>query len=151
MARLLGRLLADCVEDARTFARERNVCLVLKGHRTLVALPDGSVYINLSGSPSMAKAGSGDILTGMIAGIVAQFPGGDWVAVRAAVWMHGRSGEMAAEEWTDKCVIATDLLQYSCRGRFGRSRKNQGSRIVRFSQSTLSQLSTFSVPSNSLA
>ena len=112
MARLLGRPVGDRVEDARTFARERNVCLVLKGHRTLIALPDGSVYINLSGSPSMAKAGSGDILTGMIAGMVAQFPGEIALAVRAAVWMHGRSGERAAEELTDKCVIATDLLQY---------------------------------------
>ena len=57
MARLLGRPVGNGVEDARAFARERNVCLVLKGHRTLIALPDGSVFINLSGSPSMAKAG----------------------------------------------------------------------------------------------
>ncbi len=112
MARLLGRPIGNRVEDARTFARERNVCLVLKGHRTLVALPDGGVYINLSGSPAMAKAGSGDILTGMIAGMVAQFPKDVAMAVRAAVWMHGRSGERAAEELTDKCVIATDLLAY---------------------------------------
>jgi ADP-dependent NAD(P)H-hydrate dehydratase / NAD(P)H-hydrate epimerase len=112
MARLLGRPVGNRVEDARTFARERNVCLVLKGHRTLIALPDGVVYINLSGSPSMAKAGSGDILTGMIAGMVAQFPKDVAMAVRAAVWMHGRSGEKAAEELTDKCVIATDLLTY---------------------------------------
>jgi len=112
MERLLGRKVGDRVEDARMFARERNVCLVMKGHRTLVALPDGSVSINLSGSPSMAKAGSGDILTGMIAGMVAQFPQDIALAVRAAVWMHGRSGEKAAEELTDKCVIATDLLAY---------------------------------------
>jgi NAD(P)H-hydrate epimerase len=112
MARLLGRSVGNRVEDARAFARERNVCLVLKGHRTLVALPGGDVYINLSGSPSMAKAGSGDILTGMIAGMVAQFPKDIAMAVRAAVWMHGRSGEKAAEELTDKCVIATDLLHY---------------------------------------
>jgi NAD(P)H-hydrate epimerase len=112
MSRLLGRPLADRVEDAREFARERNICLVLKGHRTLIALPDGEVYINLSGSPSMAKAGSGDILTGMIAGLVAQFPQDVALAVRAAVWMHGRSGEIAAGEMTDKCVIATDLLQF---------------------------------------
>jgi ADP-dependent NAD(P)H-hydrate dehydratase / NAD(P)H-hydrate epimerase len=112
MARLLGRPVKDSVEDARAFARERNVCLVLKGHRTLVALPDGHVYINTSGSPSMAKAGSGDILTGMIAGLVAQFPNEIALAVRAAVWMHGRSGELAADELTDKCVIATDLLRF---------------------------------------
>jgi ADP-dependent NAD(P)H-hydrate dehydratase / NAD(P)H-hydrate epimerase len=112
MARLLGREVKDSVADARAFAKERNVCLVLKGHRTLIAYPSGKVYINLSGSPSMAKAGSGDILTGMIAGLVAQFPDQLELAVRAAVWMHGRSGEHAAKELTDKCVIATDLLQY---------------------------------------
>src|SRR6516165_6794979 len=64
MARLLVREIKDPVEDARAFATERNVCLVLKGHRTLIALPNGKVYINMSGSPAMAKAGSRDILTG---------------------------------------------------------------------------------------
>lgn len=112
MARLLGRPVGDRVKDARGFAQERNVCLVLKGHRTLVAMPDGQVYINLSGSPAMAKGGSGDILTGMTAGLVAQFPDRIGAAVRAAVWMHGRCGELAAEEWTDQCVLATDLLRY---------------------------------------
>ncbi len=112
MARLLGRPVEDRVKDARSFAQERNLCLVLKGHRTLIAMPDGQVYINLSGSPAMAKGGSGDILTGMIAGLVAQFPDRIGEAVRAAVWMHGRCGELAAEEMTDKCVLATDLLRF---------------------------------------
>ena len=72
MARLLG---VDRVSEserlhvARTFAKERNVCLVLKGYRTLIALPDGNVWINTSGSPAMATGGTGDILTGMIAGL----------------------------------------------------------------------------------
>jgi hydroxyethylthiazole kinase-like uncharacterized protein yjeF len=112
MARLLGRPVKDRLSDAREYAKERNVCLVLKGHRTLIAMPDGQVYINLSGSPAMAKGGAGDILTGMIAGMVAQFPGEIAAAVRAAVWLHGRSGELAAEELTDKCVLATDLLRF---------------------------------------
>lgn len=112
MSRLLGRPVENPVEDAKAFAKERNVCLVLKGHRSLVAFPDGNVFINLSGSPSMAKAGSGDILTGLVAGMIAQFPDRIALAVRAAVWLHGRSGEKAAEELTDKCVIATDLLGY---------------------------------------
>ena len=60
----------------------------------------------------MAKAGSGDILTGMIAGLAAQFSDQLELAVRAAVWMHGRSGEHAAKDLTDKCMIATDLLKY---------------------------------------
>jgi ADP-dependent NAD(P)H-hydrate dehydratase / NAD(P)H-hydrate epimerase len=112
MARLLGRPVGDRVTDARNFAEQRNLCLVLKGHRTLIAMPDGQVYINLSGSPSMATGGTGDILTGMISGMVAQFPDRAAIAVRAAVWLHGRSGELAAEELTEKCVIATDLLRF---------------------------------------
>jgi len=115
MARLLG---ADRVSEserlrvARTFAQERNVCLVLKGYRTLIALPDGNVWINTSGSPAMATGGTGDILTGMIAGLVAQFPDEIDAAVRAAVWLHGRAGQIGAEEITEQCLIATDLLHY---------------------------------------
>jgi NAD(P)H-hydrate epimerase len=112
MARLLGHPVGDRLESARAFAQERNVCLVLKGHRTLIARPDGQVFINLSGSPSMATGGTGDILTGMIAGMVAQFPDQIEAAVRAAVWLHGRSGELGAEELTEKCLIATDLLRF---------------------------------------
>jgi len=115
MARLLG---VDRVGEserlhvARTFAQERNVCLVLKGYRTLIALPDGNVWINTSGSPAMATGGTGDILTGMIAGLVAQFPQEIDAAVRAAVWLHGRAGQIGAEDITEQCLIATDLLHY---------------------------------------
>jgi len=112
MSRLLRRPVANRLQDARQFAQEKNVCLVLKGHRTLVAAPDGHVWINTSGSPAMAKGGSGDILTGMIAGLVAQHPNDPLNAVRAAVWLHGRAGELAAAELTETCVIATDLLHY---------------------------------------
>jgi ADP-dependent NAD(P)H-hydrate dehydratase / NAD(P)H-hydrate epimerase len=115
MARLLG---VDRVREserlhvARTFAQERNVCLVRKGYRTLVALPDGHVWINTSGSPAMATGGTGDILTGMIAGLIAQFPDEIDTAVRAAVWLHGRAGQLGAEELTEQCLIATDLLNF---------------------------------------
>lgn len=112
MARLLGHPVADRLTDARTFAQERNVCLVLKGNRTLVALPDGRVFINMSGTPALATGGTGDILTGMIAGLVAQFPHDIPTAVRAAVWLHGRAGEIGAEELTEQCLIATDILHY---------------------------------------
>jgi NAD(P)H-hydrate epimerase len=97
---------------ARAFAPQRNVCLVLKGFRTLIALPDGRVWINPTGSPAMAKGGTGDILTGLIAGMIAQFPQEIATAVRAAVWLHGRAGELAAAELTEQCVLATDLLHY---------------------------------------
>lgn len=115
MARLLGieRVSeSERLHVARAFAQERNVCLVLKGYRTLIALPDGNVWINTSGSPAMATGGTGDILTGMIAGLIAQFPREIDTAVRAAVWLHGRAGQLGAEELTEQCLIATDLLHY---------------------------------------
>jgi len=112
MARLAGGDVSDRLRVAREFARARNVCLVLKGHRTLVALPDGNVWINTSGSPAMATGGTGDILTGMIAGLIAQNPDEIATAVRAAVWLHGRAGELGAEALTEQCLIATDLLHY---------------------------------------
>jgi NAD(P)H-hydrate epimerase len=115
MARLLGvdRVSeSERLQAARSFARERNVCLVLKGYRTLIATPDGSVWINTSGSPAMATGGTGDILTGLISGLIAQFPDEIDTAVRAAVWLHGRAGQLGAEELTEQCLIATDLLHY---------------------------------------
>ncbi|MDP8990698.1 MAG: NAD(P)H-hydrate dehydratase [Acidobacteriota bacterium] len=111
MARLLGAKVGDRVTDARQFARERNVCLVLKGFRTLIAFPDGKAWINPTGSPALAKGGTGDVLTGLIAGLMAQTRD-IGLAVRAAVWLHGRAGELAAEELTEYCVLATDLLIY---------------------------------------
>jgi ADP-dependent NAD(P)H-hydrate dehydratase / NAD(P)H-hydrate epimerase len=116
MARLVGGKFTDRLATARTFARDRNVCLVLKGQGTLIALPDGQVWVNPTGSPSMAKGGTGDILTGMISGMVAQHPDDIATAVRAAVWLHGRAGELGAEEWTDKCLLASELLNYLPRG-----------------------------------
>ena len=112
MARLAGSAVKDRLEVARTFAKERNVCLVLKGYRTLIAMPDGNVWINTTGSPGMGTGGTGDILTGMIAGLIAQFPEEIPTAVRAAVWLHGRAGEHGVAELTEKCLIATDLLRY---------------------------------------
>jgi NAD(P)H-hydrate epimerase len=112
MARLLGRPVKDRLADARSFAKERNMCLVLKGHRTLIALPDGRVWVNPTGSPAMATGGTGDVLTGLTAGLVAQFPNDIPTAVRAAVWLHGRAGQIGAVELTEQCLIATDLLHY---------------------------------------
>lgn len=112
MARLVGAKFTDRLATARAFARDRNVCLVLKGQGTLIALPDGHVWVNPTGSPSMSKGGTGDILTGMISGMVAQHPHDIATAVRAAVWLHGRAGELGAEEWTENCLLATELLNY---------------------------------------
>lgn len=112
MARLIGGKFTDRLSTARAFARDRNVCLVLKGQGTLIALPDGNVWVNPTGSPSMAKGGTGDVLTGMVAGMVAQHPEDIPTAVRSAVWLHGRCGELGAEDWTDKCLLASELLNY---------------------------------------
>jgi len=85
---------------------------VLKGHRTLIAFEDGTVWINPTGNPGMATGGTGDILTGLIAGLLAQFPDRAREAVIAAVWLHGRAGDRAAEALGEQSVIATDLLRY---------------------------------------
>jgi NAD(P)H-hydrate epimerase len=116
MARLTGKTTADVQADrigaARTYATEHGVTLVLKGQRTVIAFPDGRVWINPTGTPAMGKGGSGDILTGLIAGMVAQFPQRADQAVAAAVYLHGLAGQLGAEALGEKCLLATDLLQY---------------------------------------
>src|SRR5580658_6952147 len=78
MSRLTGKSIAeiqaDRIGNARAYATEHGVYLVLKGNRSVIAFPDGAVWINPTGSPSMATGGTGDVLTGMIAGLLAQFP-----------------------------------------------------------------------------
>jgi NAD(P)H-hydrate epimerase len=116
MGKLAGISTAEVqaarLETAREFARARNVVLVLKGQRTLVAFPDGRVWVNPTGTPAMATAGSGDILTGLIAGLLAQFPAQAEEAVRAAVWLHGRAAELGAMALTESALVATDILRY---------------------------------------
>lgn len=102
--------LEDRLGSARAFAARSGATVVLKGYRTIIASPDGTAFVNPTGSPAMAKAGSGDILTGLIAGLYAQAPGID--AVCHAVWLHGRCGELGEKRWTDRCLIATDLLDF---------------------------------------
>jgi ADP-dependent NAD(P)H-hydrate dehydratase / NAD(P)H-hydrate epimerase len=116
MGRLTGKSIAEVQKDregvARSFAMERGVALVLKGQRTLLAFPDGAVWINPTGTPALGTGGTGDILTGLIAGFLAQFPR-DWPsAVAAAVYLHGLAGQIAARECGDKYLVATDLLRY---------------------------------------
>lgn len=116
MARLAGCTATDIQAGrmgvACRFARERNVAVVLKGQRTLIALPSGRVYINPTGNPGMATAGSGDILTGLAAGLLAQWPEHRELAVAAAVWLHGRAGDLAAAALGERSLVATSLLQY---------------------------------------
>jgi NAD(P)H-hydrate epimerase len=116
MARLTGRTTAEIQNDrvgaARAFATGRHVTLVLKGQRTVIAFPDGRVWINPTGTPALGTGGSGDVLTGMIAGFLAQFPAQPDQAVAAAVYLHGLAGEIGARALGEKCLIATDILRY---------------------------------------
>ncbi len=116
MGRLTGmttaQVQADRVGVARAFAMERQVTLVLKGYRTLIALADGRVWINPTGSPALATGGTGDILTGTIAAFLGQFPKDRELAIAGAVWLHGMAGQLGAAEWGEKSLIATDLLRY---------------------------------------
>ncbi|MGC9198126.1 MAG: NAD(P)H-hydrate dehydratase [Acidobacteriaceae bacterium] len=115
MARLVGKTVREIeagrVDFARSFALEHGVTLVLKGWRTLVAHPDGSVAVNTSGNPSMAKGGSGDILTGIVAAMLGQY-GAENVAraVEAAVFLHGLAGDFACLTQDEHTVLAMDTV-----------------------------------------
>ena len=115
MARLAGSTVAavrrDRLNVARTFAREHEVIVVLKGHRTLIAQPDGEVWVNTTGNPGMATGGTGDILTGMISGFIAQNPDRIVEAMIAAVHLHGLAGDVACESMGEHSLVATDLLK----------------------------------------
>lgn len=98
MKRLLGRPVQDRCDDARLLAQKTNCTVVLKGYRTVIAFADGQIWINPTGSPALAKAGSGDVLTGLIAALLSQYPTHPQIAVLAAVYLHGRCGELAHEK-----------------------------------------------------
>jgi NAD(P)H-hydrate epimerase len=114
MARLLGTTVEEVQKDrlgvARTFASEHHVTVVLKGHRTLTVHPDGTAWVNPTGNPGMATGGTGDILTGMVAGFVAQNPERVFEAVVAAVFLHGLAGDVARDSVGEYSLTATDLL-----------------------------------------
>lgn len=116
MARLTGETTAGIQKDrlaaARAFASERKVTLVLKGQRTVIAFPDGRAWINPTGTPALGTGGSGDILTGLIAGFLAQFPKQPDEAVAAAVYLHGLAGQIGARALGEQTLIATDILRY---------------------------------------
>lgn len=116
MGRLTGASAKDVqaarLDMAERLARDTGATIVLKGDRTLIAFPDGYTWVNPTGCPSMATGGTGDVLTGMVAGLVAQHPR-DWKrAVIAAVWLHGRAGEIGGARLGEESFIATDLLRY---------------------------------------
>ncbi len=113
MARLLGASVDDVqanrVELARELARTQRVFVVLKGFRTLIVTPDGTVYINPTGNPGMATGGTGDVLTGMVAAWLAQTLDPE-AACRLAVYLHGTAGDLAEAAEGEIAMTATDLL-----------------------------------------
>jgi ADP-dependent NAD(P)H-hydrate dehydratase / NAD(P)H-hydrate epimerase len=115
MARLTDRMTSAIVthrlEVAREFAKSHGVQLVLKGFRTLTASPEGQVWVNPTGNPGMATGGSGDVLTGITAALLAQYPGRAATEVTAAaVYLHGLAGDIAARGMGEASVIAGDIL-----------------------------------------
>jgi NAD(P)H-hydrate epimerase len=114
MSRLTGLSIkavqADRLNVAREFAQQHHLVLVLKGNNTMIALPDGQVWVNPTGNPGMATGGTGDILTGMTAGVIAQMPDDIAHATIAAVYLHGLAGDVAAETMGEHSLTATDLL-----------------------------------------
>jgi NAD(P)H-hydrate epimerase len=121
MARLISRpgsppvttahVQADRVGAARVFARQHVCYLVLKGHRTVVAEPGGQVWINPSGNPGMASAGSGDVLTGVLAGLLGQGLS-PLESCLLGVYVHGLAGDLASADYGETSLIARDIIDY---------------------------------------
>ena len=116
MARLVGKSIAEVQADregiARAYATEHQVTLVLKGWRTLIAHPDGRIAINTTGNPGLAKGGSGDILTGITAAMVAQFHDRIAEAVEAAIYLHGLAADFALAAGDEHTLLATDVCAH---------------------------------------
>jgi hydroxyethylthiazole kinase-like uncharacterized protein yjeF len=116
MARLagikIGEVLQDRVHVASDFAARHSLILVLKGSRTLIAAPDGQVYVNPTGNAGMATGGTGDVLTGFIAGLLAQKIDDPLGAAIAAVYLHGLAGDIAASQIGARAMIASDITAH---------------------------------------
>ncbi|MCL0049687.1 NAD(P)H-hydrate dehydratase [Peptococcaceae bacterium] len=115
MARLLGASTAEVqqkrLDITMRYAKEWGVTLLLKGARTLIASPDGMLYINSTGNPGMATAGSGDVLAGIITGFVAQGLSMHHAAA-AGAYLHGMAGDKGSAELGQNALMAGDVLNY---------------------------------------
>jgi ADP-dependent NAD(P)H-hydrate dehydratase / NAD(P)H-hydrate epimerase len=112
MARLVGmstdEVQASRLEIARNFATSHHLYVVLKGHRTLIATPEGKVFINPTGNPGMSTGGTGDVLTGMIAAWLAHLLDAE-AACKLAVYLHGMAGDLAEADEGEVSMTAGDL------------------------------------------
>jgi NAD(P)H-hydrate epimerase len=112
MSRLVGMpiesIQKERLEQARQFAAAHRVHVVLKGHRTVIAGPEGRSFVNLTGNAGMATGGTGDLLTGMIAAWVAQLLDAE-AACKVAVYLHGMAGDLAEAKEGQGALIASDV------------------------------------------
>src|SRR5712671_2933198 len=100
----------DRVKTAQEAARRWNAHVILKGSHTIIAGPDGQIFINTSGNPGLAKGGSGDVLTGVLAALTAQFKTDDWTRVLAlGVYLHGKAAEFATKHTDESGLLATEV------------------------------------------
>ena len=115
MSRLCGQELSEITENrisvSAAYAQENGVTLILKGHHTIVTAADGTQYINNTGNPGLATGGSGDVLAGMVAALAARGIKED-IAAAVAVYLHGKSGDIAAENLSEDSIVATDIIKY---------------------------------------
>jgi hydroxyethylthiazole kinase-like uncharacterized protein yjeF len=115
MARLMGKdaveIQANRIDIAKSVAEVAGVVVCLKGHRTVVANPEGATYVNETGNSGMASGGTGDVLTGMIASFIGQGVD-DFSAAVSAAYLHGLAGDIAAEKRGPFSLIASDLLNF---------------------------------------
>lgn len=115
LSRLLGVEVEEIQKNRAKWAWEASMefdCIVLlKGHDTIISVPDGKIFINHTGNSALSKAGSGDVLTGMIAGFAAQGAKLEHAAC-LAVFIHGLAGEIASKSMSEYCVLASDLIKY---------------------------------------
>lgn len=113
MARMLGarvdEVQRDRIEAAREFATRHRVHIVLKGARSVVAAPDGRVFVNPTGNPGMASGGTGDVLTGVLGAFLARGMAPD-AAMRSSVYLHGSAGDVAAERIGEEGLVARDVI-----------------------------------------
>jgi ADP-dependent NAD(P)H-hydrate dehydratase / NAD(P)H-hydrate epimerase len=117
MARLAGGSASDVqarrIETAERCAAEWNCHVVLKGHQTVIAAPDGRTWVNSTGNPGMATGGTGDVLTGILTGLTAQFGVDSWDKVLSlGVHLHGLAGDLAAAETGEAPLMAGDLIRF---------------------------------------
>ena len=116
MGRLLGisnaQVQADRVKAASDAAKRANAHVILKGFHTILAAPDGRIWVNTMGGPALAKGGSGDVLTGVLAALTAQFGTSDWLRVLAlGVFLHGTAADILAREKEPSGIISTEVAE----------------------------------------